>query len=169
MSCSSQPNKYKPTSESIEREELINKILSKVAFQLKNEKQLYPIGEGGQTSRGVQMLALSFNFYQKIGIDEGRELLVAAVNALISGVNGDERIHHHLVSYPFKPNNVEIRIFLYNPDRSDPKFGQLQVISAIDGILSYKVDNPETNRFKVVYQETYDEAKQKLVMSLSAT
>ena len=110
----------------------------------------------------IKMLALSFDYNQEISLEQGRELLIAAVNEFVSTVNSTERIHSYLYNYPFEPKNVEIRIFLHNPDRSNLPMGKICVVSAIDGILAYKIEDPSTPLFKTIHRETFDEALQKL-------
>jgi hypothetical protein len=139
-------------------EELADECLKKADDHLKKERGLYLCGTGGGMMNQIRMLALSFNYHKPVDIDEGRELLIAAVNELAHIVNADERIHSYLKNYPFGPKDIEIRIFLQNQDYSS--FGQdkLSVISALQGTLSYKIDNPKTKLFKTIHQETYEEA-----------
>jgi hypothetical protein len=152
---------YKPTPESIEREQLANKIMAKVAANLKNDRGLSPIGFGGRTSNGVQMLALSFDYRKPLTVEEGRKLLIASVQEFITAVNEETRIRPHLKNYPFEAKNIKIAIFLQNADGS--KLGcELQVISATEGMLRYKIDDPEGPLFITILEETYEEAVQKL-------
>ena len=58
--------------------------------------------------------------------------------------------------------NIQIRIFLRNPDGSNPISGRLSVISSVDGILEYDIRDPKTDRLKTILEETYEEAHQKL-------
>lgn len=71
-----------------------------------------------------------------------------------------------LYRYPFEPKNVEIRIFLKGPDGRAVLHGELSVVSAIGGVFSYEIDNYETKLFTEVLQETYEEAKKKVVQKL---
>jgi hypothetical protein len=153
--------RYKPTRESIERERLCDTIMSKVAVKLQHEKGLIPCGSGGQTSHGVQMLALSFDYRQPTTIENGRKLLIAAVQEFVQSVNAEEQIRPYLQNYPFEAKNVQISIFLQNPDGSKLSSG-LHVISAYEGILNYNIDDPEGPLFKTLLEETYEEALQKL-------
>ena len=147
------------------KEQLANEVTRRVAVQLKKERDLYPIGSGGRMMDQIKMLALSFDYYKDIGIEGGRELLVASVDEFVAAVNGNEQIRPYLGNYPFESKNIEIRIFLRNPDHSNPVPGKLCVLSAIDGVLDYDIRDPTTDRLKAVYKETYDEAKQKLAVS----
>jgi hypothetical protein len=158
-------NKYKveyfETKESRERESLCNKILKNVSTQLKQEKNLSPFGFGGQTSNGVEMLALSFIYFQPLEIKESRELLLYCIDSFVDAVNKEERIHYYLKNSPFTSKNIQVTIYLYNPDGSNLSSG-LQVISNNGGFLRYKTDNPDGPLFKTVLKETYHEALQKI-------
>jgi|SRR3989344_111403 len=144
------------------KEQLADEILKKVATQVKQEKGLDPCGTGGQMMDQIKMLALSFDYRKPIDIEKGRELLITAVNEFVAAVNADERIRPYLNNYPFEPKNVEIRIFLQNPDGSNVAPGKLSVISALEGVLKYKMDDPETKLFKIVHTETFEEAVLKI-------
>ena len=149
-----QPHKCEPSR----RENAANEIIGKVARKLKKETELRPCGSGGQTSHGVEMLALSFDYYGSIDIKEARELLIIAVCEFVAAVNADEEIRPFLNNFPFTDKNVEIRIFVKNRDGSDVTMGKLRVVSAIDGVLDYDVKDPSEPLFKTIHRETYKEA-----------
>ena len=107
------------------------------------------------------MLALSFDYRQPTTIENGRKLLIAAVQEFVQSVNAEEQIRPYLQNYPFEAKNVQISIFLQNPDGSKLSSG-LHVISAYEGILNYNIDDPEGPLFKTLLEETYEEALQKL-------
>ncbi len=156
VSCSLLSNKHKYIPS--EKQKLANKIQYKVAAQLKEETHLSPCGTGGQMMNEIKMLALSFDYYQPLNIEQARELLIIATERFISEINQTQPIHPYLHNYPFKPENVEIRIFLYKPDHSDVGAENLSVVSMLEGVLYYKVDNPKTKLFTTVLTETYEEA-----------
>ena len=139
-----------------DKQHSINVIRAKVANELKNTTGLVPCGFGAQAMNEIVMLALSFNYYKHTTVDEGRKLLIRAVDEFVSSVNADEPIRLYLSNYPFKPKNIEITIFLQNPNGSKPPLGELCVISAIEDIFSYEIRSPETNRLETLYEETYE-------------
>ncbi len=144
------------------KQSLVNEVERKVAFRLKKEKELYTCGTGGQMMDQIKMLALSFDYYKPLNIENGRELLIAAVNELVTHVNANEEIRPYLNNYPFEPKNIEIRIFARNPDGSNVPPGKLSVLSAIRNIFEYDMNDPETIQLKTFYQETYEEALSKI-------
>ena len=156
--CTPSKNNYQLSKEEL----IVNEILAKTARRLKKETGLQPCGDGAQMMYKVKKLNLSFDYQGPIEIDKARELLLTAVDALVSAVNADQRIHPYLHNYPFEPKNVDIRIIVTGHDHLDVAPGELSVASAIQGEFRYKIDNPTTNLFTIIHQETYAEAKQKV-------
>ena len=144
------------------REQASNIVTKKVATQLSSEKKLLPCGSGGQISHGVKKLSLSFFYREPIEIEQGRELLIAGVNKFVAAVNADEHIRPYLVNYPFEPKNVEILIFLQNPDGSEIIPGKLTCMGATEGVLTYDIEDPETQRLVTIHKESYEEALLKI-------
>ena len=81
----------------------------------------------------------------------------------------NERIRPYLANYPFKPENIEIRIFLFNSDGSSIEPEKLVVISMLDGVLQFKVHSKSKFDYfplAIVYEETYEEAAEILSSTL---
>lgn len=146
----------------IEKENLANKVLRESAIKIKQETGLRPCGDMGQMLYQVEKLGLSFQYYKPTDIVEGRKLLIQAIDRLMEEVNQEKKIHPFLSKYPFKPHNIDIRIFLYEPDGKNVPVGALSVIGAQDGVLHYKIDDPRAPGFIRVYKETYDQALERL-------
>ena len=140
-----------------EKHHAMNAVTQKVANQLKNKTGLAPCGFGSQAMHKVEKLFLSFFYYKPTNVEEGRRLLILAVDEFVASVNSDEQIHPYLKNYPFEPKNIEIRIFLRNPKGEDPPLGELYDVTAINGIFSYKIIDLE-GRLVDLYKETYEEA-----------
>lgn len=146
----------------LEKQKLANQIRHKVAAKLKQETKLCPCGTIGQMLRKVEVLGLSFNYYDPVDIVEGRKLLIKAVNLMMEEVNQEARIRPYLCRYPFVPGNVEIAIFIRSPEGRDVAPGALWIVEACEGFLYYKIRNPATQRLTDVYKETYEEALERL-------
>ncbi len=145
----------------LEEQRLVNEIERHVFSKLKKEKDLIPFGTGGQTADGIKMLCLAFQYRTPVDIDSGRKLLIDGVKELASAVNAERDIHRYLVDYPFDAKNIIIAIYLQNPDGSEFGPDKLSLIKAEQGILNYKIFNPETNKLITVFTETYEEALQR--------
>jgi len=142
--------------------EIAHDITEKTAKKLDTEKELHLIGTGGGMMHNVRMMAMSFRYHHPINIDQGRELLMSAVNEYLLAINSNEQIRPYLVSDPFEPKNVEIAIFISNPDGSPVAKGDICVISENQGILQYDTRDPKTNHLTKIHEESYEQALQKL-------
>jgi hypothetical protein len=108
----------------------------------------------------IQMMAMSFNYYQEVDLTVARELIVYAISEYLSDINNNEEIRPYLHEYPFTAKNIEIRIWIYKPDRTDPSLDKIYYISAINGNLAYYLDLPETHSRRAICEEAYEEAVQ---------
>lgn len=145
-----------------EKEKLSNEVIKKAAKLISEETGLIPCGSGGGALDQIRMLAISFDYRHEVDIASGRKLLVTALEIFRSEINFDEQIRPYLIEYPFQVKRIEIRIFIRNEDGSSVRADQLCVISVIDGILEYQTHMPDGWGLDTIYQETYEEALQKL-------
>ncbi len=145
------------------RSDLVYEISNKVFKKLKNEKNLCRF-ECGSGKNPITFLHWGFLYYNDINVDEARELLIIAANQFLEAFNADERIRPYLANYPFKPENIEINIFLKKPNGSELEAEKLHVISIQNGILDYMIEIPEKHHLKTVLLETYEEASAKLTI-----
>lgn len=110
----------------------------------------------------IKLLHWGFDYYKEIDIEEGRELLITAAHRLLKAINEDERIRPYLATYPFKPENIELRIFLHNSDGSPIGPGKLCIVSILEGVLNYKVEDAVNLPFRKILVETFQEAEDKM-------
>ena len=136
---------------------LAHEITEKTAKELKMQKNLYLIGTGGQMMDDIQMMAMSFNYYQEVNLKTARELTIYVINEYLSAINSNKEVRPYLHEYPFTAKNVEIRIFVYNPDRSELPLEKIYCIECINGGLEYYA---RSNPRQAIYEETYEEALQ---------
>ena len=158
-------NSYQPCEKQI----LANAIRKKLALQIKQELNLIPCGTAGEMLGQIKMLGLAFNCHKPLTIDDGRILLIAAVEKFTAEVNANEEIRPYLNNYPFKAKNIYIEIFIHRPDGSHFGSEKLCVISARDGVLEYLNDDPNGPLFTTVYSEIYEEALVKLKRDTSSS
>ena len=110
----------------------------------------------------VRMMAMSFSYDHEITIEQGRELLIYCVEKYLSAINFNEEIRPYLKNYPFEPKNIEINIFVHQPNHHNVSVGAISVVGAIKGILDYNVRQVGPPVIKQVYKETYQEALEML-------
>ena len=135
--------------------ELAHEITENTAKELKAQKHLYLVGTGGQMMNDIQMMAMSFYYYQEVNLQTARELIIYVINQYLSAINNNKEIRSYLHEYPFTAKNVEIRIWVYNPDRSELPLDKIYCIECINGRLEYYT---RSNRRQAIYEETYEQA-----------
>lgn len=118
--------------------------------------------DGIAAQNEVKMLMLAFTYNKPIEIEEGRKLIVHAVETFVSMINNDERIHPYLYNYPFESKNVQIEIYIKNPDYSSVEPEKICILSAAEGNVEYEVRDSTTLRLKTIHEETFSEAQKKV-------
>ncbi len=138
-------------------------VLSNTTRWLKANKGLYACGVGGRERAKIEKINLSFFYYKSIDdLDQGRELLMSAVQRLIFEINKETRFHPHLYKCPFPPERIEIHIFVRNLDDSPLLPDQMIGVSFVNGVLEYDFRDKHTHRLVTIHKETYEEALAKL-------
>ncbi|HAB98964.1 MAG TPA: hypothetical protein DCE71_03995, partial [Parachlamydiales bacterium] len=126
---------------------------------LKADKELYACGWGGRGKDKIQMLALSFFYYKSVkDIEEGRDLLVSAIQRFVGEIHKETRFHKYLERDPFPPESIQVRIFILNLNGSRFPSGELTVLSFIDGVLDYEINGYKQHELISIHKETYEEA-----------
>ena len=113
-----------------------NEIGKKVFAHLKKEKKL-TVCESGFGLRGgdkIRCMHCGFDYFNEITIIEARELVMETANLYLKVINENEKIRSFLEKYPFGPDDIEIRFFLFNSDGSNPSLDRLQAISIVEPI-----------------------------------
>lgn len=145
------------------KQALATEVFNQTILQLR-EKGLRACGYGSGMMYQIRMLALSFDYYKEIDINEARELLITAATVFLNNVNMHDLIPPFLQNYPFAPKNIEIRIYIYKPDGKSPDAGKLAVASIIDGNLRFKIMSDE-QKLEIIHEESFEEAQSKLQVS----
>lgn len=161
-SCAPQPNNSIATDLSSDLEAI--RVRDRVFVLLKKNENLHPCGWGGgmHGTKKFQMLYCGFQYNKEIDIEEARRLLLTAGNLFLREVNQDEKIRPFLGHHPFKPENIELDIFLKNSDGAELESEKLHVISMRRGELEYMKHDSTTRFLKTLHSETYEEAMSKL-------
>ncbi len=112
---------------------LADRITEQTARKLQKQKNLCLVGTGGQMMDDIQVMDMSFFYYQEVDLKTGRELIVNAINEYLLAINSNKEVRPYLHEYPFTAKNVEIRIFLYKPDRSNLPPSIAEIYSIFSG------------------------------------
>ncbi|MEX0962286.1 MAG: hypothetical protein WDZ28_05475 [Simkaniaceae bacterium] len=151
---------YSSTTGLSKDEKIVNQITKETAKKLNEKKKLVLIGTGGQMMYKIEMLAMSFNYYQEVDLETARELLVESVEEYLSAINSNQEVRSYLFNYPFTAKNIEITIFFRNPDGSNAASEKINIAAANQGKLIYYIDSPDKHTITAIYRETYEEAKE---------
>lgn len=147
---------FKPTSDDYEK--LADEITAKTAKKLKAEKDLILVGTGGRMMDDIKMMGMAFEYHKIVNIEEARKLLVYCIEEYLYAINSNKKIQPCLHNYPFTAKNIEIEIYIRNPDGSNVSLNEIKVAAATGGEMSYYVDYPEKHTIKAIHEETYEEA-----------
>ena len=86
-------------------------ITAKTAQKIKDKTGLRLCGTGGGMMDHIRMMAMCFDRYEEITMEEGRELLIYCVNEYLSAINASEELRPDLIHYPFTPKDVTIILY----------------------------------------------------------
>lgn len=110
----------------------------------------------------IQMMSMSFFSYQELDLNTARELLIYATNEYLTAINSNVAVRPYLHNYPFTAKNIEVIIFFYKKNGVNVFPGKISIAAANEGKVEYYTNCPDSQVIKSIYEETYEEALQKL-------
>ncbi len=140
-----------------EHETIAYKVTEEVARALSKRYNLDPCGVGGSIQDDVKQLALSFNCYRTLSIEEARDLIVSCALEYLEAINDDPELKPHLHDYPFTADNIEFSIFISYPDRSDVEPGELCSVYILKDRITYQAEGRQ-DPLEIVHRESFEEA-----------
>jgi len=151
-------------------QQIADKLTEKTARQLQEQKNLssewpgglFLVGKGGRRTNDIQAMHMNFGFSELVDLKAARELIVCSISEYLKNINTSKEIKPYLKEYPFTAKNVEMDIQIRKPGGSRIPLNEIHHISAIDGILTYYLDFPETCSRQNFFKETYEEALQSI-------
>lgn len=141
------------------QELLVNNISKKIAKDLSNQYGIYYSGVGGDIKDDIKKLALSFNCYREINIEEARKLLVSCSQKYLNEINESNDLRSYLHNFPFSINDMEVSIYFFKPNRANVDINQLCIAEVVYGTLFYKKWKSEYSMEKIL-EESFEEALQ---------
>lgn len=107
---------------------------------------------------------LEFDFFGHPSIDDVRRLIISVLDGFLNAINTDQKIAPYLATFPFTPEDVDIRIEFRTQecDKFYPYLGNIAYVMAYDGRIVYNTLNSynyHVERYKI---ESYGEAKYNL-------
>ena len=116
------------------------------------------MGTGGGMMRQIHNLAISFQCYDHLTIEQSRELLIYCSETYLSEINSNEKIKPYLQNYPFQARDIEIRIFIHESAEHPLPAGDISIAKIIQGNLDYEINHPQPPYLKTIHKEPYKEA-----------
>lgn len=115
-----------------------------------------------------QKMALVFQCFNEMTVEQGRKLLIRSVNRYLKAINSIEVIRPYLSHYPFTPSDIGIIIVISTPIGKEIQAGSLFSVSAVSGQLNYRFRQAGSIPTQLVQKETYEEAVHILVQEQPA-
>ena len=146
-------------SQTEDYEILADRVINQTANQLEKEKDLSCSGTGGRMMGDIQAVGLEFQYFHLVNLEESRKLLVYAIQIFLKNINGNKEIRPYLHEYPFNTKNIEITIWIYQPDGYEPAPGNIQCVTLRSNTLLYKIATlNKSGDWPILHEETYEEA-----------
>lgn len=142
----------------VKRSAAIDSVTHNVAKKLSLDFHLNLVGTGRQAWDGIEMLGMKLDYANEVDLNKARALLVTSIQTYLDEINHSKEIRRYIKKYPFTASNLEIGIYVHEPDGSDVPKDKLFYLSAVDGVLYYYLDNVKGYPRIVLHQETYDDA-----------
>ncbi len=134
---------------------LSDEVIIKTAKELKNEKNIYLIGHGGQLMYDVKKLFISFTCDETIAIKEARNLIVYSTQKFLFNINSNEQLRPYLHISPFHVKDIDLAIsFDEIAEKNDQT---IDFVSIHNGQIIYDVSD-EVEVLKTIHKESYEEA-----------
>lgn len=145
-------------------EELVNITLAKTAKIIKEKYKIRPCGVGVAMCGGpIQELTLCFSTDFPHSKEQLRTLLIKSAQELVLQVTENKEIQEHLKKPPFVIKNVQIIIYNHKKDGSEVYDPGISTADISNEILTFStVDSLNTFRYKNEFEETYEEALEKM-------
>ena len=142
-----------------EREKVRDRILVQFSKQMQ-KKGLYAAGLGGgcSISKKINLMDVTFDYYNVMNIESARRLIVESANALLTLINSDTSNEVYFEEFPARVDILLISIIGQIPDSKRDYIGS---VSVIKGKVYYCTDDPtgKVMPFLDVHKETFEEAK----------
>lgn len=141
---------------------LVHRALYNVSKILKGRYQLYYIGmaEAG-TEEHYTKIGIELQIFHLLSKDEGRKMLLDAIEVLLKELNSNPKILPYLKPSPFTVANIQLSIHVYHPDGKSTHSPEIGVFYSSKGLLEYGT-NIEKPGYPYGYisleKESYEEA-----------
>jgi len=142
----------------------LNKMTKQFLVQAKKKYDVVGASFGGTLQDKIRVILVGVESKKTdCTVDEARELLVNCVEEYLTEVNKNEKLRPHLCHYPFTNNEIRFRVGF--SARNDDA---VHLVSIIKGHVYYSSAKEGQVGLVRKYDETYEEAKEKVMAGRSA-
>lgn len=137
-----------------------HKIIRECSKDLKKDQGLYLIGSGGQMAYDIKTIAVHYQCFHALNVEETRKLFVQVTENYISKVNFDANIRPFLHNFPFRFDNMDIMIGFDDSKGGHCGDGSVALVflSKRTNEIVYEGYNCETQKFYSLHREPYEVA-----------
>ena len=140
--------------------QMVQKIEKQVINELRNNENLLAIGIGGGMIGSINRLSLMFQYYDEVDIDTARKLVIIAATTYINALNDNKEVRPYLRYYPFRIEDIGIKIFFKNNEHYPVAVGEIEAGSLVAGKITYYEKIEERFSVKSIKKEPFAEAYQ---------
>jgi hypothetical protein len=141
-----------------EYERYVDELVKTFALEMKNDLNLYCVGDGGRMPRDVEEIAIDFSINRRATLDEARKMEVYATEKLLQKINAHEKIRPFLREYPFTPARVGIRITFDDEFNAHYSDGTIAYMNLARGKIFYSYQDPIAGKLIDIHKESYEDA-----------
>jgi hypothetical protein len=147
-------------------EKAIAEIYSRASVLVKKKWELSLISwgnsSGTDSSSKIKTLEVSFMSYKKLDMTQSRNLILDVSQLFLEAINTNKNIIPHVSVFPLTYKDIDVSIFMHNPDQSIKLYPDVSIVSLDHGNITYDYVDPEDIfNYKETRTETYEEAIEK--------
>lgn len=144
-------------------EVIANEILFDVAKVIKKKYKIKERGIGsGMPDWIIESFSIEFETKGPFPKSQLRKILLDSADELTNHINSNNEVQKYLVKRPFNINDVDIIIYNHDKDRREVYEPEIATAYISQGRLIFHTLDRGQLGFKNTYEETYEEALQKL-------
>lgn len=131
--------------------------------EMKKNHEWVLSGFGGSFYGGdIKKLDLSFALNKNLNIQEARKLIIKGSQILIASMNNNEEIRQYLHHFPFDSTDLNYSIRFEENNYLFVSSEYVARVLVANGKVYYSVFNPKTDSLERIYEESYEEALEKV-------
>ena len=138
---------------------LSNKIVSDYSRELAKEKGLFLSGSGGAMMDDIKKINVIYTSFTALNVERARQLYIEVTEEYLKRINQNEKIRPYLHNYPFRFDNLDLRISFKDENNKRQSGGNVALIfKGRNHDLYYEGYDLEKDDFYSLHREPYEEA-----------